>query len=368
MLTKTFSARRIQYGLVAIALQILLPIPRGLSAQDLSYITVTRMEFGGSMGMMMRMVPDMEEESRLTTYLKGGLMRTDDGESSTIMNPTEGAFTLIQHDSRTYYTMTLADMQGQMSEAQARMGQQNPMAQQGPGGEGSFEVKMSTDRTGQNRTFDGYSAEQVLLTVEMIPTSSEAQEMAAVMGRTVIFTELWISSDFPEADVFRKAQEEMADGFLGAGGAGMGSAMAQAMGGNSSMQEAMEKNMEIMKDMDGVPVRTVTHMVSVPGGMEFDARAVLAAADKPLEAGEGVSADDAAMAAAKEAMGGRLGGLLGRGKKEEKPEAPAGPARQTITMRTVSTMEGIKTESLSADLFQPPAGYTEKQPEWMRGG
>jgi hypothetical protein len=74
------------------------------------------------------------------------------------------------------------------------------------------------------------------------------------------------------------------------------------------------------------------------------------------------------MAAAKEAMGGRLGGLLGRGKKEEKPEAPAGPVGQTITMRTISTIEDIQATSLSADLFQPPAGYAEKRPDWMRGG
>ncbi len=362
-------ARALPPGFVTFALLCLLTNVGELKAQDLSYTTVTRMEFGGGMSMMMRMVPDMDQESRQTTYLKGGLMRTDDKETSSIMNSAEGEFTLLQHDSRTFFTMTLEDMQGQFAQAQAGMGQQNPMAQQGPGGEGSFEIKMSTDRTGQTRSFDGYSAEQVLMSVEMVPTSREAQEMAAVLGRTVVFTELWLSSDFPEADAFRRAQEEMAEGFIGSGGAGMGAVMAQAMGGgNASMQEAMEKNMEIMKELGGVPVRTVTHMVSVPAGMEFDAGAVLAAADKPLDAAEGPSAQDAAMAAAREAMGGRLGGLLGRGKKEEEPEAPAGPVGQTITMRTVSTIEGIRTEALPDDLFQPPSNYTEKRPDWMRGG
>ena len=64
-----------------------------------------------------------------------------------------------------------------------------------------------------------------------------------------------------------------------------------------------------------------------------------------------------------------MGGILGRrNREEEEPEAPAGPTTQTITMRSVSTIEEIETGSLSDDLFRPPPEYTERQPEWMRGG
>jgi hypothetical protein len=114
-----------------------------------------------------------------------------------------------------------------------------------------------------------------------------------------------------------------------------------------------------------VPVRTTTHMVTVPAGMEFDPGAVLAAEDQPLEAGEMPSMAEAARGA----LGRAMGGMLGRRNREEAdPEIPAGPTTQTITMRSVSSIEDIKTEPLPDDLFQPPPEYTERQPEWMRGG
>ena len=206
------------------------------------------------------------------------------------------------------------------------------------------------------------------MTMEMVPTSPEAVEAAAMTGSAVFFTEIWVSSDFPGADEYREAQEKMGEAFMESGGGGMAGLMSQAMAGNPNMKEAFQKNWEEMKDMEGVPVRTVTHMVSVPAGMAFDPDAVLAAADQPLEAGETPSVQDAAAEAAKGAMGRRLGGLLGRGKKEEpKPDAPAGPAVQTITMRSVSTIQDINTDALPDDLFQPPPDYSEHTPDWMKG-
>lgn len=345
------------------------PVSRGLDAQDISYTSLTSMEFGGAMGMMMRMVPDAGKASRQTTLIKGSLMRTDDEKSSTIMDMAEGRYTVLDHEAKSYFTMTLADMQAQMAEAQARMAEENPMAAQGaPMEEGAFDLKFSTDRTGRTRNFDGYSAEQVLMTMEMVPTSPEAMEAAAVTGRTVMFTELWISSDFPEAQAYREAQQKLGEAFAEGGGAGMMGAMSQALAASPGMQEAFQKNWEEMKDMEGVPVRTVTHMVSVPAGVEFDPNAVLAAADKPLETVDMPSASDVAKDAARGAMGRRLGGLMGRRQQEAQPEAPAGPATQTITMRAVSTIEEIKTGPLSGDLFQTPPDYKERRPDWARGG
>jgi hypothetical protein len=300
----------------------------------------------------------------------GTRLRTDDNDSSSIVDMAEGRYTMVNHEDKSYYTITMAQMQSQMEQAQEQMAEQNPMAQQGPPPNASFEVKMSTDRTGRTRDFGGYSAEQVLITMEMVPTSPEAEQSAAMMGNMVLFTEIWMSTDFPGADEYRAAQERMGEAFMEGGGADMAGGMAGAMMGNPGMREALEKNAEVMKDLEGVPVRTVTHMVTVPAGMEFDPDAVLAAEDQPLESGDMPSAEDMARGAARGAMSRRLGGLLGRRNQEpqEEPDAPAGPAAQTITMRSSSTIQEIKTTSLSEDLFQPPPDYTERQPEWMRGG
>jgi len=363
-------ARRVS-PLMALTALLALTLPPAIQAQSLSYTTVGKVEFGGTMGMMMRMVPDAQADQRQTIHIKGTRMRMDNGDTSTITDMTDGRYTMLDHEAKTFYSVTAEDMQAQMEQAQEQMAAygEDPMAEAGPTEEGSYELKISTDRAGRARDFDGYSAEQVLMTMELVPKSPEAVEAAAMTGRTVFFTELWISTDFPGATEYREAQEKMGEAFLESGGGGMAELMSQALAGNPNMKDALETNWAEMKDMEGVPVRTVTHMVSVPAGMEFDPDAVLAAADQPLEAGEMPSAQDAAMEAAKGAMGRRLGGLLGRGKKEEKePEAPTGPAVQTITMRSVSTIEEIRTDALPDDLFQPPANYTERRPEWMKGG
>ena len=364
-----------RWGIRTLALMGLLGLvaePAGvLSAQDLSYTTVTSVEFGGAMGMMMQMMPQAGMETREAVYIKGSLMRTDDEGTSTIVDATAGQYTMLDHEARTYYTITLADMQQQMEMAQEQMAQAmgDPEAGMGPGmapgPEGSFETRVSTERTGRTRDFGGYSAEQVLITMEMVPTSPEAQQYAAMTGTTVLFTELWLSEDFPGAAEYREAQERVGQAFLEGGGADMAGGMSQFMMGNPNMKEAFEKNWEEMKNMEGVPVRTTTHMVTVPAGMEFDPDAVLAAEGKPLEAGEMPSMAEAARGA----LGRTMGGILGRRNREEgEPEAPAGPTTQTITMRSVSTIEEIETGSLSDDLFRPPPEYTERQPEWMRGG
>ena len=355
---------------VAILLLSCLPF-QALEAQDLSYTTVTRAEFGGPMGMMMQMMPEAGKETRQTVHIKGSLMRTDEEDTSSIVDMAQGSYTFLQHPDRTYYTFTLADFQSQMSEAQERMAQENPSPSAAPVEEGSFEIKLSTDRTGRTRDFQGYTAEQVLMTMEVVPVTEEAREMAAAAGTTVFFTEMWISQDFPGAQAYREAQEGMAEEFMEAGG-GMGTAMAQVMAGRPDLKEAMEENLKVMGEMQGVPVRTVVHMVMVPPGMTFDGEAVLAKADEPLSSGMGQAAAGAAGEAATDAVRGalsrRMGGLLGRRnqEEEEKPEEVA--PEQTITLRTVTSISDIQTGSLPEDLFQPPAEYQERQPERMGGG
>ncbi|MFH1764463.1 MAG: quinolinate synthase NadA, partial [Gemmatimonadota bacterium] len=76
----------------------------GVHAQDVSYTTAAKVEFGGGLGTLMRMVPGAQDEQRVTTHLKGALMRTDTDESSSIINAAEGRFTEIEHPGKTFYT------------------------------------------------------------------------------------------------------------------------------------------------------------------------------------------------------------------------------------------------------------------------
>lgn len=354
--------------------------PTPLEAQDISYTTVTKMEFGGTMGAMMRMVPDSQAETRRTTFMKGMLSRTDHGDLSIIMNGQGGAMTVINHDSKSYFTTTMGEMlaRGQATRERATemLGRRGGNPGQMPGSqmmmmgsEGGFEPRVSVERTGETMEIEGHTAERVLMVTEMIPTSPETEQMVAATGRQVLVSDSWYSTDLPGYEAIASLYEEMAEEYPGGVmEAFMGQGGAEAFMANPIMKAMMEKGQDEMKGLEGLPVKTVTSFVNVPAGMDFDLEAVLAAADQPLEAGEAVSPGAMAMEAAKGAMGRRLGGLLGRKREEEKPEAPPGPATQTITIRTVTLMEEIRTEPLSDDLFLPPPDYTETKPDWMKGG
>ena len=336
--------------LLAGAILALLAVPA--TAQEVAYTTVTRGEFGGSIGQMMQMIPGANDPIRETTFIKGALLRTDTDESSTIVNSVEGILTTLQHDERTYFSLSMEEM-AQMGAAMAQgmMGQQGA---QGLGEQPSFESQFSTDRTGRTQEIGGYTAEEVLMTIEMISGAAGMEgEEASTM---VLFTQLWLSSEVPGYEAYKEAQAAMGEQFMRGGGGGMAAAFAS----DPRMQEAFEQNKGALGDLEGLALKTVSTFVTVPAGMEFDAEAILAGMDEPLASGEGMDAGAAAAAAMKS-----LGGMFGRRGQEEEDEE--GPQVQSIMMRTISTIEDIRTSGIADDLFQIPEGYTKIDPG-MGGG
>lgn len=310
------------------------------AAQGVTYVTVTKPEMSGTMGMMARMVPGATSETKVTTYLQGDLQRTDEGEAtSTITHMGEGRFTYLDHKAKTYYSLTLAEM---MAQAQAAMG---GMAEAQPAG-GAPELKV--ERTGKTQRFDGYTAEQLLMWTE--PTAGAAPQEEEGMGRMAFLVELWFSKDFPGYAELKKAQDAM--------GASAAAGMQGAFAADPAMMEAGRKIAEEMKGIEGIPVRTVTSFVMVPPGAEFDRGAVLAASDKPVGGGGGGAAA-AAAGAARQA----LGGIMGRGRRQQQEQpAPDAAPTQTVYMRVTQTVQDVKTGAIPAERFQVPAGYKEVAP------
>lgn len=365
---------RLLLGVLTVALALgLTALPA--SSQDFSFTSITKGEFGGTLGTLMKLVPGAMDPIEEATYLKGSQIRTDDESGFTVMDGAEGRITQVNDEAQTYFSFTLEEMQARMEAymagAQAEMEEvpeEVPEAQEDP--EVSFEVKLSTDRTGRSQDFGEYSAEQVLMIIEMIPRTEEARDAAEEGGSMVLFTELWLSTDFPAYEEYMAAQAELGEAFMGGAGADMAASFQQAFASDPRMQEAFEENMEAMKELDGMQVKSVSSFVVVPAGLSLDRDAILAATDQPL--GEGVgsalgnAAEEGAKDAARNAVSGLTRGLFGRGKKEEEPEEPA-PA-QSILMRITSLVDGFSTGPLSDTLFVSPAGYTEDVPEWLRGG
>lgn len=357
----------------------------GVHAQDVSYTTAAKVEFGGGLGTLMRMVPGAQDEQRVTTHLKGALMRTDMDESSSIINAAEGRFTEIEHPGKTFYTYTLEEMMAALSAgmagAEAEVTQAEAAkaeAQDEEDPEITFEVKVSTERTGRTMEIGGFPAEQFLVIMQVIPVTEEMIQEEADSGSLAVLSELWISRDFPGWEELRKAQEEMATQAMSeAGVGGQAGAIQQALASDPRMKEAFEKNMEVMKEMDGLAVKTVTSFVVVPPEQELNKDEVLAMSDQPISEGVGgVLAGAASDAAKKEAADQARGavrnltrGLLGRrGNQEEEAPAAVEVPRQAILMRMTSTVQDIKTGPLPAELFQPAPDYVQKDPPWKKAG
>lgn len=347
---------------------------QALAAQEeekegVRFETITSFEFGGAMGDMMRMVPGAQTETRQTTIVSGANMRTDSDDESTIFNfsnPTSPLMTVLQHPERTFYSLSVEEMQERMGAAMAGARQEELQWEERGGERPEFDIKFSMNPTGRSKEFGEYSADEVVTVVEMVPTGDAAQAEAA--STMAVVTKMLVSEDFPGHDEIREAQKKMAEGYMGGGG--MGTAFQQAFASDPRMKDMFEENAEKMKDMDGVPVETIVLFVNVPFGAELDVEAVLAAADKPLSDGPGMGgiAAEGARAAARDAMK-NISGLLGRKNKEqEEPGEEAGPATQTITMKSVSTIEGVTVGPVSQTLFKPTEGYVEKVPEWLRRG
>jgi hypothetical protein len=165
-----------------------------------------------------------------------------------------------------------------------------------------------------------------------------------------VVTELWLSTDFPEWEMMKERGRQMAERMQGGPMAGLGGAFG---GMDGRITTAMEENAEALAELEGHTMRTVTHFVTVPGDLELDRDAVLASADQPLGEGMGSVAD-----AARQALGGRLGGLLGRGRRSE-PEEPE--LKQSVFMRM--TVELIEAHEGPIDdaVFEVPEDYTERE-------
>jgi len=343
-------------------------------AQDVSYTSVTRAEFGGALGTMMRLVPNAQDPTQQTTHIKGALMRTDDENSSTIMDMAEGRITTLDHEAKTFWSFTFGDLAAQMQGTQAEMEAaraEEPADEPAP--EVEFETKLTVDRTGRTRRMDGYTAEQVLMTIEIIPkvAPEEGAEKEAA-GTMVLFSDIWMSQDFPGYEAYRNASEGLAE--EAASSAEMqkaGSALEQAFASDPRMKEAFEKSAEEMKGMEGLAVKTTSSFYMVPPGVAFDREAALASADQPLAQGPDIGGAAAAGAkeAARSAVSNLTGGLLGRRRQQEQPEEEAAPAAtQAAITRITNTIGDVKTGNLPDDLFQVPPGYTEVKPDWIRGG
>ena len=319
-----------------------------LSAQDVLFRTKSEFKTSGALGGLMSMSSRAGGDQVRSEYVSGRRMRTDEGRaSSTIIDLEQNRMYMLQHEEKTYFSMSLDSMVAGMAALGEAMGAAEPQpgADDGP----RLEFRVDVDRTGERSEVAGHRAERVLLTleaerVETAPAARSSED--GPPSRLVLLMDLWLSDDVPGYATLQAFQQELAADLQTAapGAAGAAGMMLDMMTQTPGTQQALERAAQEMQKLSGMPVRTSTYIVTVPVGQKFQRDPVL----NP----ESPSAGSAAKAAAQ----GVIGGLFGRKKPAE--EEAAEPAQSTV-LTLVDTLIESDTSPLSPELFHVPADYRE---------
>ncbi len=347
----------------------------GVLCADFRYEQTTKITKGMAMNIPFAKKP---EPVTTTHYYKGGRMATVTGTSRTIIDFDKQLFTTINVKDRQYTQMTFEEMQQRMAELQSEMKD----ASKGKGA-AELEIKFDAKATGVQREVGGYSAKEVIFTIEM--GASDGKNSGTMM---IMKNDSWHSESVTGYKEYRAFFERMKDkgSWLNMG------QMQSPMGGQKGMVEGMKKMAEEMQKTPGIAVLTISR-ITMPGmqmptmssgdGQTGGQTSGQAVGDAAKRAG-GETAGSAAGRAVGGSMGSVLGGALGGGlggfgrkKKEAPPAEPvkevaapaaAAPASSSadgaLMMESVSDASGFSTESISEEVFAVPVGYAKVDPDF----
>ena len=340
--------------LLALLLLLSALLPHSAAAQALRYTNVSTFEMGGMLGTMMSAFSDAGEPTEETVWVGDGMMRTDSEQQSTIMHMADGRMVQIDHDARTWWSMDFGDvtsaMEGMRDDAMAST--DAPPAPTESDDTPEFEGDFQVERTGRTERVAGYSAEQVLFTFTM-EARDQSQEESPLAARMVLLSEMWMSPELSEHPAFQAMNRDAMEFVQSEFDTGMDMG---AMGADPRMGDALARMQEELEGLEGMAVRTTSLFVLLPGDLEFDRDAALAALGEELS-GDGPSLADLAGAGAADAARSALGGLFGRRSEPEEPEEPE--LTQQALMRMVQEIRDLESIDLDPALFDPPADYRE---------
>jgi len=356
--------------------------PGPLDAQDITLRSHTRTELGGAMGRALSLFGSFREMARgqeEVTRISGTSLRTDHADgTSTIMEGAAARYIHLDHNERTYFSVSMEEMLAMSQElgerlAEARAEAEGARAEMEAAREEQADVNVSVraslNRTGQRQTIAGYAAEQVHLEIFVDYAGTVEETDEEFSGSLVLFNDIWISQEAPGAEEMQRVYEAF-------GSHAAAEALAQNTAANLQqvfameprIEEALERNREELEALDGTPLRTVSWFVIVPPGVEFDAAALPGQEDAlgtDLRAEAAAAARGAAAEGAREAARGALRGIsrgmLGRGggTPDPEPEPEEVEFTQMVMMRIVDEFLGAERGTIPAEVFQIPEGYRE---------
>jgi hypothetical protein len=341
------------------SLLALMAISTQLGAQDLEYKTVTKLDMGGgALNFVVKLAGSSEKIE--TAYLKGSRLRTDEGNSSTIIDFEKHRLITLDHKAKTFSAVGF-DQMAAMAQAMAAQAQAEVQAARSKGIASAsndsvrvdFKYDLQVEPTGERERIADQDAQRYVLTLRTDMTFTPEGGQSAEAGTLVLLVDSWNSTDGVLAGAYRRlAEREYAEYRKTFAKQEMGSLFMQ----DPKLRAAAEKAAAEAEKMGGFPVRQTTYLVVVPPGVEFDAKALLAA----NAAGSGNTTGNVTRNVVRGALGGALGRALGGQSKQEEKKADEKPRPLTL-LKVVSEVRDLKAKTLPESLFEIPAGYKELQ-------
>ena len=345
-------------------------LPARLLSQGVTIQSSVDVHLQGALGaiasMAARMTGNSMHNTPTTTYVSGHKLRTENGNTETIIDADAGRITSIDNKQKTYSSMTFDEMAAMMKKMQesaqeSRRQAKEPAASRDPNapkGEMNMKYKVETDRPGQHENIAGYDAERMFVTITMQGEAKPDNGSAQDVGSLVLLLDEWISKDAPQMKAmaeFQRAYAKKAGQAFKAQTQGL-----QAMfSADPRMKGGLEAVGKEMAKMHGTPLRSIMYFSLVPPGAQFDRQ--LALNDASAADAQAKSTHDE-----KPKGGGGFGGMFGRLKaaaaeasKMGENNKASGPPKQGTLATVTDEVLSIRSGAIPSDMFEPPAGYRE---------
>ena len=346
-----------------------LALPTGLCGQGVTVQSVSDVRLTGALGAAANIAAKFGGGSMqdivTTSYLSGHRMRVESAISGAIIDADAGRIISIDHKQKSYSSMTFAEMATAMQQATQSTKQSatkgNTKDPKTTDDELKVTYKVAVDRPGQREKISGYDAERMFITITLEgEVASEGKKDEAV-GSMVFLMDQWISKDSPQIAALREFQRAYAQK-VGQEFREQTQGLQAAMSGDPRLKGGFEAAAKELAKVPGIALRSVTHVVLVPVGVEFNRQTTL---------GDGVAAArESAAKKDEKPSGGGLRGMMGAlktaadnaSKQEKQTDKQSAPAKQTTLMTVANEVKSITRGEVSADMFAPPAGYRERKP------
>ncbi len=338
---------------------LLLPVL--LSAQGVTVQSVSDVRFQGSLGAVVglaaRISGTTTRDLPSASYLSGHRMRSESGNTATIIDADAGRITTIDHKQKSYRSMTFAEMSAEIQRA-TQQGKNKSQAKEQKPTDDSLKVtyKVAVDRPGQREKIAGYDAERVFLTITMEGEATKENGKTESVGNMTFLLDQWMAKDAPQLAPMREFARAYAQK-AGQEFRSQAEGIQAAFAGDPRIKDGFDAAAKELAKVPGAALRSTVYVVGVPSGLTFD---------RPLALNEATAAAKADEAKKDEKPKGGLRGMMGAIKaaadESNKAEKNDATAKQGTLMTVTNEVKSITLGAIPEPMFTPPTGYREIKP------